>query len=90
MAQTRVNGAPASMEVVGRDLFFKTFTANTNITTTHLQALVEQVELTSTITVIGAFTSAAANTVNMVIEGADVTSNITVTGAAFVPSDLSF
>lgn len=90
MAQTRVNGAPASMEVVGRDLFFKTFTGNTNITTTHLQALVEQVELTSTITVIGSFTSAASNVVNMVIEGDDVTSNITVTGCAFVTTTMSF
>lgn len=86
---TRTNGKAAPMEQVGRDLFFKTFT-RASITQANLDALVQSVQQTSTITAIGAFT-APASSVNMIIEGADITSNVVITGhGTFVPSNMSF
>jgi VCBS repeat-containing protein len=72
---TRVNGAAAPMEQVGRDLFVKNF-AKENMTQAQLESLVTAVQQTSTITVIGAFTAGTSDSVNMIIEGADITANI--------------
>lgn len=72
----RVNGAAAPMEQVGRDLFFKTFTKGSAMTQAELETLVQTVQLTSTITAIGAFTAGSSTAVNMIIEGADITANI--------------
>jgi hypothetical protein len=67
---TRVNGAAASFEAVGRNLFFKTFTKS-GMTQANLDDIVREVQQTATITAIGAF-SAPQGAVNMMIEGADI------------------
>lgn len=64
------NAAPFT--AIGRDVFIKSF-AKTNITQTELNELVKTVQLTSTVTAIGAFTAGTSDVVNMIIEGADVT-----------------
>jgi hypothetical protein len=76
------NAAPFT--AIGRDVFIKSF-AKTNITQTELDALVQTVQLTSTITAIGAFTAGTSDVVNMIIEGADVSavSGYTVANVAF-------
>lgn len=90
---TRVNGGVAAMEQVGRDLFFKTF-SKTNITTAELEALVQTVQSTSTITAIGfggvAFSTGVTDAVNMIIEGADITANVSAGGTTFVTTDMAF
>ena len=76
------NAAPFT--AIGRDVFIKSF-AKTNITQTELDALVQTVQLTSTITAIGAFTAGTSDVVNMIIEGADVSAatGYTVADVAF-------
>jgi NCAIR mutase (PurE)-related protein len=76
------NAAPFT--AIGRDVFIKSF-AKTNITQAELDALVQTVQLTSTITAIGAFTAGTSDVVNMIIEGADVASasGYTVANVAF-------
>ena len=76
------NAAPFT--AIGRTVFIKSF-AKTNITQTELDALVQTVQLTSTITAIGAFTAGTSDVVNMIIEGADVSavSGYTVANVAF-------
>lgn len=76
------NAAPFS--AIGREVFIKSF-AKTNITQAELNALVKTVQLTSTITAIGAFTAGTSDVVNMIIEGADVTAvdGYTVSDVAF-------
>ena len=81
---TRVNGQAGPIETVGRDLFIKNF-AKTNITQAQLEALVETIQLTSTVEVIGAFEAGVSDSVNMIIEGKDVTA---VTG--YVVTDVAF
>lgn len=63
------NAAPFT--AIGRTVFIKSF-AKTNASQNDLDALVKAVQLTSTITAIGAFTPAVSDVVNMIIEGADV------------------
>ena len=76
------NAAPFT--AIGRDVFIKSF-SKTNITQAELDALVQTVQLTSTITAIGAFTAGTSDVVNMIIEGADVSavSGYTVANVAF-------
>jgi len=76
------NAAPFS--AIGRTVFIKSF-AKTNITQAELNDLVKTVQLTSTITAIGAFTAGTSDVVNMIIEGADVTDvdGFTVGNVAF-------
>ena len=78
------------MEQVGRDLFFKTFTKGSAMSQADLNALVQAIQNTSTVTAIGAFTAGSSTAVNMIIEGADIAnaSNTPVTG--ITTSDLSF
>ena len=76
------NAAPFT--AIGRDVFIKSF-AKTNITQTELNELVKTVQLTSTITAIGAFTAGTSDVVNMIIEGADVGDL-----AGFTTSDVAF
>jgi hypothetical protein len=64
------NAAPFA--AIGREIFIKSF-AKTNITQDELNDLVKAVQLTSTITAIGAFTAGTSDVVNMIIEGKDVT-----------------
>ncbi len=64
------NAAPFT--AIGREVFIKSF-AKTNITQAELDDLVKTVQLTSTITAIGAFTAGSSDVVNMIIEGRDVT-----------------
>lgn len=63
------NAAPFT--AIGRQVFIKSF-AKTDASQADLNALVKAVQLTSTITAIGAFTAGTSDVVNMIIEGADV------------------
>jgi len=76
------NAAPFT--AIGREVFIKSF-AKTNITQAELNDLVKTVQLTSTITAIGAFTAGTSDVVNMIIEGKDVTDvdGFTVGNVAF-------
>jgi len=79
------NAAPFS--AIGRTVFIKSF-AKTNITQSELNAIVQEVTLTATVTAIGAFEAGVSDVVNMIIEGADVTAinsvgSVTVTNVAF-------
>ena len=76
------NAAPFT--AIGRDVFIKSF-SKTNITQAELDALVQTVQLTSTITAIGTFTAGTSDVVNMIIEGADVSAatGYTVANVAF-------
>ena len=76
------NAAPFT--AIGRDVFIKSF-SKTNITQAELDALVQTVQLTSTITAFGAFTAGTSDVVNMIIEGADVSAatGYTVANVAF-------
>lgn len=65
----RQNAAP--FEAIGRTIFMKSF-SKTNITQSELNVLVEAVQMTSTVTAIGAFDAGVSDVVNMIIEGADV------------------
>jgi len=76
------NAAPFS--AIGRTVFIKSF-AKTNITQAELNELVKAVQLTATITAIGAFDAGTSDVVNMIIEGADVT-----TVAGFTVGDVAF
>ena len=86
----RVNGAAAPMEQVGRDLYFKTFTKGTAMSQADLEALVQAIQSTSTITAIGAFTAASSTAVNMVIEGADISNAANTPMTGITTSNLSF
>ena len=76
------NAAPFT--AIGREVFIKSF-AKTNITQDELNDLVKSVQLTSTITAIGAFVAGTSDVVNMIIEGADVSAvaGYTVGNVAF-------
>lgn len=63
------NAAPFT--AIGRTVFIKSF-AKTNASQTDLNNLVKAVQLTATITAIGAFDAGVSDEVNMIIEGADV------------------
>ena len=76
------NAAPFS--AIGRTVFIKSF-AKTNITQDQLNDLVKTVQLTATITAIGAFEAGTSDVVNMIIEGADVT-----TVAGYTVGDVAF
>ena len=76
------NAAPFT--AIGRTVFIKSF-AKTNATQAELNALVQAVQMTSTITAIGAFTAGTSDVVNMIIEGADVGDL-----AGFTTSDVAF
>lgn len=65
----RQNAAPFT--AIGRTIWIKNF-AKTNMSQTDLNTLVEAVQLTSTVTAIGAFTAGTSDSVNMIIEGRDV------------------
>jgi hypothetical protein len=85
-AFTRVNGAAASMEQVGRDLFIQNFsgisTANVASGQAALESLVTAIQATATITAIGDFTAGTSGNVNMIIEGAEIAAgaNSPITG----------
>ena len=76
------NAAPFT--AIGRTVFIKAF-AKTNASQADLDALVKAVQMTSTITAIGAFTAGTSDVVNMIIEGADVSAatGYTVANVAF-------
>lgn len=76
------NAAPFT--AIGRQVFIKSF-AKTDASQADLNALVKAVQLTSTITAIGAFTAGTSDVVNMIIEGADVGDL-----AGFTASDMAF
>lgn len=90
MPQTKVNGKAAPFEAIGRDIFLKNFAKDSGtISQANLDALVETVQLTSTVTAIGAFTAGSSTAVKMIIEGADLAnSNAVISG--YTISDVSF
>lgn len=71
---TKVHGKAGPGEFVGRDLFFKNFAKGSAMTQADLDALVQAVQMTATVTVVGSFTAGSSTNVNMVIEGENVTS----------------
>lgn len=77
----RAHGYAGAGQFVSRDLFFKSFAKGSAISQADMDALVQTVQLTSTIEVIGNFTAGTTQTVLMVISGANVTtvSGYTVT-----------
>ncbi len=83
---TRDNGKAAPMEQVGRDLFIQNFsglsTASAAAGQADLEALVQAIQQTATITVIGSFTAGTSSSVNMILEGAAIATgaNSPVTG----------
>jgi hypothetical protein len=79
---TRQNAA--AFTAIGREIWIKSF-AKTNFTQSELNVLVEAVQLTSTITAIGAYTAGTSDAVSMIIEGADVGDL-----AGFTTTDLAF
>lgn len=66
------NGFAGPMQAIGRQVWFKNFDKGSAMTQADLDALVNLVKLTSTITVVGTFVAGTSTSVNMVIEGADV------------------
>lgn len=85
MAQVKVNGEAQPFEAFGRDIFMKNFDKGGAMSQADLEALVELVGLTASISAIGAFTDGVSTEVNMIIEGADVTAaaGYTVSNVAF-------
>jgi NCAIR mutase (PurE)-related protein len=81
------SGFTKPFSAIGRDIFIKSF-AKTNISQAELNAIVQEVQLTSTVTAIGAFTAGTSDVVNMIIEGKDVAeinavAGVTVDDVAF-------
>lgn len=76
-----------TFEALGRDVFIKSF-SKTNITQAELNSIAQEVQLTSTILAVGAFTAGVSDVVNMIIDGKDVTA-ITSVGSVTV-ADVSF
>lgn len=72
---------------IGRDIFVKSF-AKTNITQAELNAIVQEVQLTSSVVAIGAFTAGTSDVVNMIIDGRDVSDIDSVAGVTV--SNLAF
>ena len=72
---TKVNGKYHTEELVSRDLFFKVVgdAGGIAITQARFDEIMQEVNLTSTIEVIGAFDAGVTTAVNIVISGADVT-----------------
>ncbi len=70
---------------IGREIFIKNFDLGAAMSQADLQALVESVQLTSSIVAIGAFTAGTSESVSMIIDGKDVTAvaGYTVTDVAF-------
>lgn len=72
---TRAHGYAGAGEFVSRDLWYKNFAKEDSsvISQADLDALVQTVQLTSTIEVIGSITVDVDAEVNMIISGANVT-----------------
>jgi hypothetical protein len=81
------SGFAKPFSAIGRDIFIKSF-AKTNITQAQLNAIVQEVQLTSTVTAIGDFTAGVSDVVNMIIEGKDVTDIESVAGVTV--ADVAF
>ncbi len=71
---TKVHGKAGPGEFVGRDLFFKNFDKGSAMSQADLDALVQEVQKTSTVEVVGSFTAGSSDNVSMVLSGADVSS----------------
>lgn len=81
---TKIHGFAASGEFVGRNLFFKKYAKGSAMSQADLDALVQEVQLTATIEVVGSFTAGTSQDVSMVLSGADVpaVTGYTVTNVA--------
>lgn len=89
MAQTKVNGKVESFEAFGRDIFMKNFDKGSAISQANLDALMETVQLTASVSALGAFTAGTSTEVNMIVEGANIANgNATISG--YTISDISF
>ena len=79
---TKVNGKYHTEELVHRDLWFKVVGIGGGaMSQADMDALMQEIHLTSTIEVIGDFTAGTSTAVNLVISGADVTALTSVSGA---------
>ena len=70
---TKAHGFAAPGEFVGRNLFFKNFSKGSAMSQADLDALVQEVQKTVTIEVVGSFTAGTSTAVSMVLSGDDVT-----------------
>lgn len=78
----KVNGKYHTEEMVHRDLWFKAVGIGGGaISQDDMNALMQEIHLTSTIEVIGIFVADSSTFVNVVISGADVTALTAVGGA---------
>ncbi len=70
---------------IGREIFIKNFDKGAAMSQADLQALVEAVQMTSSIVAIGAFVAGTSEAVSMIIDGKDVAAvaGYTVTDVAF-------
>lgn len=70
---------------IGREIFIKNFDFGAAMSQADLEALVHAVQMTSTVTAIGAFVAGTSESVSMIIEGKDVSAvaGYTVTDVAF-------
>ena len=78
----RAHGYAAAGQFVSRDLWFNTYDKGGAMTQEDMDALVQTVQLTSTIEVIGDFEAGVSTSVGMVISGANVD---TVAGYTVTP-----
>lgn len=70
----RVNGNYGPIETISRDMFFKVVgIGGTAMTQADLNRIMQELHLTVTIEVIGAFVDGTSTSVNVMISGADVT-----------------
>lgn len=81
------SGQVRPFAAIGREIFVKSF-SKTNITQAELNAIAQEVQLTSSIVAIGAFTAGTSDVVNMIIDGKDVSAitsvaDVTVGNVAF-------
>lgn len=69
---------------VGREVFMQNFDKNAAMSQADLNALVSAVQMTSTVTAIGAFEAGVSESVNMMVEGSKaVVAGYTVSDVAF-------
>ena len=85
----RAHGYAGEGQFVSRDLWFKTYTKGSAMTQAEMDALVQAIQLTSTIEVIGDFVADTSTAVNMVISGADTDNTADALVAGITGSDVA-
>jgi hypothetical protein len=91
---TRAHGYTAAGEFVGRNLLVKSFAKGSAISQAEADALVQNIQQTATIEVIGTFTAASTQTMYMILSGAEssdfaAAATISAGGATFTIADVT-